>query len=598
MSREAFRPLAAAACLMIAAGAPAAQEKRFFETVDVNVVNVEVTVTDNDGNPVTGLGRDDFEVYEDGELMELSNFYAVEGRAPFAAPVAGEAGEAAPAAAEAAPGPETKHLTLVIFIDNFNILPQSRNILFENLHGYLRERLDPRDQVMVVTYNGSKTKVAQPFTNDVQALVATLEGLELEVGRHGVLDFERRMWMRQVRAASLKDFNVSAGYGLDRDAEFEMAVEAAVEHSRSMRVIAERRVMKVRRSVLRLKAFCSSLAGISGRKAVLYVSDGLPVRPADAMIQQYSDTYQGWMMRNEEHIIAFKASAYREINETMNLPFSMQFDVSRELRGLVRVASSERVAFYPISHLGQRGGYVSADVMGSASPAAVHMERMTLQTSLLDMAEGTGGLAFTETPNISALLERMVEDFTSFYSLGYTSPRSKGGDFHKIKVKVKGNGLTVRHLKGYRDKTAVAKLDDLALGAVHYGTGSNPLGVSIQAEDPVPTGKRKKYRVPVRIKIPFNRLVLVPDQGFHSGQLSLAVTVRDDESGGVSTPEQIELPIQVPDDKIVEAMERVVEYSVDLEMKRGSKRISVGVHDHLGQVDSTVSLELSVGEGE
>ena len=52
----------------------------FFDTVDVYVVNVEVIVTDQDGNPVTGLTRDDFEVFEDGKKVELTNFFAVEDR--------------------------------------------------------------------------------------------------------------------------------------------------------------------------------------------------------------------------------------------------------------------------------------------------------------------------------------------------------------------------------------------------------------------------------------------------------------------------------------------------------------------------------------
>ncbi|MCP4661306.1 MAG: VWA domain-containing protein [bacterium] len=606
MSEEVLRSLAVAACLMTTAGTLAAQDERFFETVDVNVVNIEVIVTDKAGKPVTGLGRDDFEVYEDGERMKLSNFYAVEGRESVAPAGAGEAAPPLPAA-EAAPGPETKYLNLVVFIDNLNILPQNRNILFENLREYLRERLDPRDQVMVVSFDGG-TDIVQPFTNDAQALVAALERLETEVGRHVVLDSERRMWAQQVQSASTRDFNPPKTRGggpgshpgggelsftAERDPEFEMAVDAAVEHSRSLRHIAERRVQKVRGTVAALRGFCQSLAGIPGRKALVYVSDGLPLRPADSLAQEFSDKFERWMMRNEEHI---PSSKYRDLEQAIISLGSMQFDVSREFRGLVEAASSERVAFYPISHQGQRGGYVSADVRGTASAAAVRMEQMTLRSSLLDMAEGTGGVAFIETPNLSALLERVVEDFTSFYSLGYTSPRSESGDFHKIKVKVKDQGLKVRHLRGYRDKTAGVELGDLALGAVHYGIGSNPLEVSIEAGDPVPSGKRKKLRVPVTIKIPFNKLVLVPDEGFHSGRLSLSVTVRDDESGGASPPQQIELPIQVPSDKIVEAMGTVVAYSVELEMKRGSKRISVGVHDHFGQVNSTVSLELSVGD--
>ena len=51
-------------------------ETIFIDRVDVNVVNVEVFVTDRDGNRVADLTADDFEIYEDGRLVEVSNFYS------------------------------------------------------------------------------------------------------------------------------------------------------------------------------------------------------------------------------------------------------------------------------------------------------------------------------------------------------------------------------------------------------------------------------------------------------------------------------------------------------------------------------------------
>ncbi len=36
------------------------QEGVFFETLEVNLINVEVFVTDKKGNPITGLTKDDF----------------------------------------------------------------------------------------------------------------------------------------------------------------------------------------------------------------------------------------------------------------------------------------------------------------------------------------------------------------------------------------------------------------------------------------------------------------------------------------------------------------------------------------------------------
>ena len=51
-----------------------ADSPAFGETVDVQWVNVEVWVTDGQGNPVTGLSRGDFEVREDGRVVQVTGF--------------------------------------------------------------------------------------------------------------------------------------------------------------------------------------------------------------------------------------------------------------------------------------------------------------------------------------------------------------------------------------------------------------------------------------------------------------------------------------------------------------------------------------------
>ena len=42
--------------------------------IDVNLVQVDAVVTDSNGKAVTNLTRDDFEVYQDGELQKLTAF--------------------------------------------------------------------------------------------------------------------------------------------------------------------------------------------------------------------------------------------------------------------------------------------------------------------------------------------------------------------------------------------------------------------------------------------------------------------------------------------------------------------------------------------
>ena len=79
--------LPAAVLLGLAAALPAAAQPGdtrspsgpgFVEVVNVEVVNVDVYVTDADGKPVLGLGPDDFELRVDGRAVPISNFYAVE----------------------------------------------------------------------------------------------------------------------------------------------------------------------------------------------------------------------------------------------------------------------------------------------------------------------------------------------------------------------------------------------------------------------------------------------------------------------------------------------------------------------------------------
>src|SRR4030095_14766439 len=51
----------------------------FGEIVEVNVVNVDIYATDKSGNRVTDLRKGDFQVFEDGKPVEISNFELVEG---------------------------------------------------------------------------------------------------------------------------------------------------------------------------------------------------------------------------------------------------------------------------------------------------------------------------------------------------------------------------------------------------------------------------------------------------------------------------------------------------------------------------------------
>src|SRR6266496_177631 len=66
--------LFALCALPLAAQAPV-RDDSFGEEIQVNVVNLDVFVSDKQGKPVAGLQAGDFTVTEDGKPVKITNFY-------------------------------------------------------------------------------------------------------------------------------------------------------------------------------------------------------------------------------------------------------------------------------------------------------------------------------------------------------------------------------------------------------------------------------------------------------------------------------------------------------------------------------------------
>ena len=73
----------------------------------------------------------------------------------------------------------------------------------------------------------------------------------------------------------------------------------------------------------------------------------------------------------------------------------------------------------------------------------------TRNESLRTMAEVTDGIAVVQAGDLSAGMQRIVEDLSSYYLLGYYSTRELDGKFHRLTVRVKRPGVRVRARTGY-----------------------------------------------------------------------------------------------------------------------------------------------------
>ena len=129
---------------------------RFDETVRVDVVNLEVVVTDPEGDRVPGLSREDFVVTVDGVETPVRFFHEV-----------GAVGEAS--ATDAPP------VNFLVFIDDHTTLKRNRDLTLEMLRSEL-PLLRPVDSMSVVAYDGRALEVLSEWSSDVAALDASFAG--------------------------------------------------------------------------------------------------------------------------------------------------------------------------------------------------------------------------------------------------------------------------------------------------------------------------------------------------------------------------------------------------------------------------------------
>ena len=548
-------------------------EELFLERVSVDIVNVEVYVTDKQGEPITGLTREDFLVTEDGRPVEVVNFYRVADGRPSAefAPAVETAAEEPEAEAEAeAPAPprparleeeivvpESQRLHLIIYVDNFNIHPLNRNRVFSRLRRFLRDTVRGDDQVMVASYERS-LHIRQPFTGYASTVNQVLFDIEKMSGSAVERESERSDALKEI-------------YETD-------SVHKALFRAKTF---AENQQFEMDNALDALDEMLDSLAGLPGRKMLIHLSDGIPMVPGQ-------DLYQAIQQRFSD-------------NTALGEAFTR--DMSRRYVRLIARANSNRISFYTID----AGGLRTRSGMGAENPAVNNMtptsfvavDRMrssNLQGTLKMMANRTGGRAILNTNDVSAGLAQVASDFDNYYSLGYRAPLGNRGRYHKIEVRLRDpeKGLTVRHREGYRDKSPELRMQDSITAFLVHDYSSNPLGVSIDLGQQTPAGEGR-INVPFRVRIPLERVVLLPRGEVYEARLTIYFGATD-AKGRDAPMQDLPLALRIPASSVEMARRDEVARVIEATMRPGPHKLVVGVRDEIGEVRSVVGRPVAVGD--
>jgi VWFA-related protein len=528
-------PLFAIALAVTAFPAAAFQEapvgEGFSDRIEVGVVNLEVFVADRKGKPVPDLRREDFEVFEDGKPVEVTNFYAEAGQ-PGASP-------------SEPPKPVDQRLNLMVFVDDYNSEAANRNQMIEGVRDFLGRALAPGDRVMVVRF-GRSLEVRKPFTTDVREVLA-----ELDVMSKLAADLASRESSRDHQIQVVIDTLELGGWG---------TAEARI------REYAEVETSYLAASLGALETVVGWLAGVPGRKALLYVSDGLPAVPGQDLFV-WAELRSGF--KAGQRISGMNAGSY---------------DASELFRRVTAKASRNRVAIYPIEVMGARW------VRGTR----LQEERIqNRQNGLRFLAEETGGTTmFNVAQPAQALAQVMIPDLTTYYSIGYRPQRPADDRDHKVVVKVKRKGAEARYRRWYQDKPVAEAIADRTAATMVFGGEDNPLGASLEIGQQTQAGP--SFVVPLRVKVPIDKLYLEPREGGREGRLRLFVVASGE--GKVTPVRETKLvTVSVPESDLASGKAREYVYEVRITLEKGSYTVGVGIRDEIATTTSYLQGKLEAG---
>ncbi len=520
----------------------------FVAREGITVTNLDVVVTDGKGNRVTGLKKEDFVVVEDNLEQLITNFTPIE-QGRFLLPVE----EAPPAAAAPSPAPasvpvheKVPKTRIVIFVDNLHLAPFNRNRVLRNVEVFVRENVKDNVEGMIVAWNRS-LKIRRKFTNDGRDLSDVLKQIEDESALGQQILSDRREVIQAIDDSTTAD--QAAGrvrsfcQSLDNDLTF--TIDA-------------------------MKTTINQLAGVEGRKILIHVSDGLPQSPGAELWQYIADKY-----RNTS-------------GQSMSF---FEFDRTSKYLSVVQAANASGVTIYTIDAQGLTvDSNISAENRTQSQRIDTFLERNNLQSMLTLIAEETGGEAILNKNDVTIALKNIEKDYTSYYSIGYRSVRSGLDRPHKVEVKLKKKGLTVRARRSYLEKGIETKVREAVTSALFFPRDDNPLAVGLEVGKPVPAD-RENFAVPVTIRIPYSRLAMLPEGSKVRGRVVFYFVVID-SAGKQSELTTQTVPIDLDAKKFEALGRRDFVYDVKLIMIPGGQKLSLAVRDDI--TNSTSFLQKSI----
>jgi len=354
------------------------------------LVLVNVTARDHQGNLVKDLRREDFTVLEDGKpqqvvSFDLENTEAVVSTAALEAPLLATGKSAKPVTAQqTAARPLKDRRLIILFFDLSSMQPDDVERATNAAGNYLDRQMSPADMVSIISL-GSQLTVNQDFTSDKAGLKTALQALNPAGGQ----GFEEG-----TTGSTEGTPDTGAPFTVD-DTEYN--------------------IFNTDRRLAALRSVAERLMSVDEKKSLIYFSSGMDRTGIE----------------NQSELRAATNAAVRA-----NMAI-----YTMDLRGLQAIVPGGEA-----QNASLRG---QSPYSGQAQLSA-YTSNFTTQETLVTLAGDTGGRAFLDTNDFSRVFTGVQQDTSFYYLLGYHSSNpARDGRFRRITVKVNRPGLKLEFRRGY-----------------------------------------------------------------------------------------------------------------------------------------------------
>jgi VWFA-related protein len=529
------------------------------------VVVVDVVVTDSKGHPVKGLPQQDFRLDEDNKPQGIRYFKEFTEAGPLTA-------NSAPGAPQVPTAPDPAKLPPNIFTNNTPV-PETGSvmlILYDLLNTPLPDQAraqaallkflarKPKDMQCAIFALTSNLRMLEGFTADEDKLISVASGKKGST-RYTPWDPSNDAGLQQ----SVQNAQDLAA----RDTTMEALVQrlqAAQDQGRAYDAD-----MRMRTTLAGFAQLASYLAGVPGRKNLVWLSGAFPMNLFPNTSFGGSDpAADPWgNIRNYEEEVKKAANLLAESHVAV-YPVDVRGAVTQTV-----LSASNNTDFSTMQQPGSMSGAPNSNGMlantalNAAAPSLMQQQAQEASlsnnsehSSMDAIASDTGGKAFYNTNGIEDAIQSAVDQGSHYYTISYTPANKRyDGKFRKIKVSLAAKGYHLSYRRGYYAIDPFAPIKDtsdaartLALASMQHGSPQSrqimfavrvtPLGKPRKVEEKIEQTSSKKKRKPATETGPVEMqhygvdyavdpkdLRFTPTNDGQHGELNFMVTAFDDD---------------------------------------------------------------------